>query len=70
MTRIALLFVSTAIACLSGLPVRSATAQELLETQLKNIAPQQLANQAFEQGNAQRGALLFYQADMNCAKVP
>lgn len=44
------------------------SAQELLENQLKRTSVEKLAEQAVAQGDAQRGASLFYQPNMNCAK--
>jgi len=39
---------------------------QTLEEQLQAIAPQQLADQAKQQGDAKRGAVLFYQPHMAC----
>lgn len=68
MFRIALMFllIVVLLACCDNF--HSADAQELLEAQLKNVPMEQLIDQAHELGNAQRGALLFYQPNMNCAK--
>ncbi len=39
-----------------------------LETELLQIKPEVLAREAIEKGDAQRGAILFFQAYMSCAK--
>jgi putative heme-binding domain-containing protein len=45
-----------------------AVAQERLETQLESMPMQELIKTVDSDGDAQRGALLFYQANLNCAK--
>ena len=48
--------------------VTTTSGQELLESSLKKRPSQELARSVTELGDAQRGALLFYQPNMNCAK--
>lgn len=68
MIRIAFITISFIILAGTFLPSSVGSAQELLENQLKKISIEKLAEQATTQGDAQRGASLFYQANMNCAK--
>ena len=45
-----------------------AQSSERLETRLKKVPLSQLVEESNQYGNAQRGALLFYRPELNCAK--